>query len=199
MKLISYRWISYVDTDEKRYSDWDHAVSCAQCGRTIVHAYTVSDDDGTNVRDLGKECTGHGMGWACKRARDEAISKMASDDRRHALNKRTARYAIDHWLELPCIGTAPSASACVAVGGRAFRSNADTGEDAIREYLACPAPGIKAEEVERWRTHPNRCRIVVLAHGLVAGFLCEPYGSHDQYAEKLADWQLEGWRVVARE
>lgn len=60
--LINYVWISeYDELRDKRVSDWGRAENCSDCGRRIVHVYTVQYEDKSYVL-VGRECAHKALG-----------------------------------------------------------------------------------------------------------------------------------------
>jgi len=74
--LEAYVWHCYYDdAQEKRVSDWGMAEECGECGRQIVHVYTVRKSDNTVIA-VGKECAHIALGWTHKNARRLDQMKM---------------------------------------------------------------------------------------------------------------------------
>jgi hypothetical protein len=84
-KLTRVLWISYFDWEiEKRVSDWELASTCARCGRSIVHVYTVTKIDGSEEQ-TGRECAWLALGW--KKSNGVKLDRLAE-----ALWREDARF-----------------------------------------------------------------------------------------------------------
>ena len=78
-KEIRYKWISYIDIDDKRHSDWNHCEKCEHCGREIVHVVYW------NGLPYGRDCLYVVIGVdtvkRCKKAIDEAMIELKKRER----------------------------------------------------------------------------------------------------------------------
>jgi hypothetical protein len=91
-ELVAYEWISYWDEqEEKRFSDWPHAMECGRCGRKIVHAYRIRLPDGS-MEVTGKECAWLALGWAKKN--DLKLDRLVKEK---MAEERAFKEAVKNW------------------------------------------------------------------------------------------------------